>query len=144
MAAALLFLVWIPINTYRDYFIRFAYAPETQGAFAADLWQQGRYLAGLPDETKKIVIVNLSGDDIRGVPAPTQTIMFATDTFDENRRRKRNLHYVKRLEEIKIDSNGRQVIIVMNPNDRALIDAIRQQFPLLKAKALGDFTAFEN
>ncbi len=142
--AAILFLIWIPLNTYRDYFVRFAYAPETRGAFSADLWDQGRYLAALPDEITKFVIVNLAGDEIRGVPAPAQTIMFATDTFDLERRGQKRLTYVIRPENIAIDARTEAVIIPMNRRDETLLRVLQQQFPQLKAKVIGDIVIFRN
>ena len=143
-AAGVLFLIWILVNSYRDYFIRFAYAPATRGAFSADLWEQGSYLAALPDGVQKLVIVNLSGEDIRGVPAPAGAIMFATDTFDAERRRARNIRYVTTLDEIRFDRGERTVIIPMNANDEGLVQLLQQQLPSFRPKVLGTFRAFEN
>ncbi|MDP3727607.1 MAG: hypothetical protein Q8R35_03135 [bacterium] len=149
--AAILFFIWLPVNAYRSYFIRFVYAPETAGAFSADLWETGQYLGKLPDDVQKFVIVNLSGEDIRGVPAPAQTVMFASDTFDGERRRERNVTYVRRIEDIRIDpaksgidNSAKIAIMPLHPNDRGLIAAIRERFPGLRAKVRGTAVVFEN
>ncbi len=142
--AAVLFLIWIPVNTYRGYFIRFAHAPATRDAFASDLWAQGRYLAALPDGVQKFVIVNLSGEDTRGVPAPAGSIMFATDTFDAERRRAKGITYVTRLEDIQVDAAMKTVIMPMNPRDDALVSALRERFPALGEQTLGNVVIFQN
>ncbi len=148
--AGVLFLLWLPVHTYRDYFIRFAYSPATADAFANDLWETGRYIAKLPDDTQKFVIVNIPGEDIRGVPTPGQTVMFATDTFDAARQQAKRLTYVRRVEDIRIDPAGSGIdtgakiaIIPLNPKDRSTIAALRQQFPFLEPKVIGGVVAFE-
>jgi hypothetical protein len=141
--AAILVLILIPVNTYRDYFFRFAVAPATADAFAADLLAEGQHLARLPDDVKKFVVVNLSGDDIRGVPAPAQTIMFATDTFDESRRRTRNFTYVKRIDDIAADAGANVAIILMSQRDHAAMAALKQRFPDLRLHVRGDVLVFE-
>ncbi len=142
--AALLLLLWIPIATYRNYFVRFAYSEATANAFAEDLWRQGQYLAGLPADVKKFVIVNLSGDDIRGVPAPAQTIMLATDTFDETKRREKQFTYVKALQNLPpFEAGEKSVILPMNPRDAELNRALRISWPLAKVKIIGDFFVLE-
>lgn len=150
LITGILFLLWLPVQTYRDYFIRFAYSPATADAFANDLWEQGRYLAKLPDGIRKFVIVNLPGEDIRGVPAPAQTIMFATDTFEEARRRERGITYVTRIEDIRIDpassgidAGAKVAIIPLNPRDRDVVAALRRRFPFLKSRVIDDVVAFE-
>ncbi|MBI4132219.1 MAG: glycosyltransferase family 39 protein [Candidatus Sungbacteria bacterium] len=142
--AALLFLLWIPITAYRDYFVRFAYAPQTADAFSADLLQAGRYLASLPDGVQKFVIVNLSGEDIRGLPAPAQTVMFASDSFDPERRRQKQISYLLRPEDIAIDGTTRTAIIPLNPKDQDLVQIVRKRFPMLREKLIGNTLVFKN
>ena len=142
--AAVLFLVWIPVNTYRDYFIRFAYAPDTADAFSNDLLETGLYIRKLPGDIQKIIVVNLGGEDIRGIPAPAQTVMFASDTFDEARRRERGITYVTRVEDIHIDGAAKVAIMPLNVKDRGTVAAIRQRFPELQARVLRNILVFEN
>ena len=132
--AGLAFLLWIGVAAYRDYFIRFATSPATADAFATDLLAAGRYIRDLPDDLEKVVVVNLSGEDIRGVPAPAQTVMFASDTFDADRRRERNVTYVSAVSEIRIDSERPAVIIPLNREDRETIAAIHKRFPALRGR----------
>lgn len=140
--AAILLLIWIPVATYRDYFVRFANAQATQDAFAADLWFAGQYLTRLPAGVQKFVIVNLSGDDIRGVPAPAQTVMFATDTFGEAGRRTQHVIYVTRPEDIAVEPGHAAVIVPLNPKDETLLEAVWRQFPDLEERTVGDIKTF--
>ena len=141
--AVILILAWVPLAAYRDYFVRFAGAAATADAFAADLLRQGRYLNRLPDEVEKFVVVNLSGDDIRGVPAPAQTIMFTTDTFTEAERNARRIRYVRGPEEISFNTGARVTILVMNSHDRALVQELRRRFPDLTLRVPADFLVLE-
>ncbi len=149
--AGVLFLIWIPAHTYRDYFIRFAYSPATADAFASGLWETGVYLSKLPDDIQKFVIVNVPGEDIRGVPAPAQTVMLATDTFDGARRQAKRITYVTRVKDIRIDpaSNGiddtpKVAIIPLNPRDAAVAAEIKERFPELRTRSAGAIVIFQN
>ena len=138
-----LILAVIPFATYRSYFIKWAYAEETHHAFSGDIYNMGGYLKTLPQETKKIILVNFSGVEVRGIPMPAQTVMFLTDTFTEKNRAKNNFSYINNLSSIqKIE--GKTVIIPLDPRNKKSINEIRAAFPELKIKVPGDFIALEN
>ncbi len=136
--------ILITVNTYRAYFVHFPNRIETQNAFSTDLLQIGKYLNTLPRETKKIVLVNLSGGFVRGIKAPAQTVMFVTDTFDEARRREKMVEYVHTLPEISITPGEKVSVLPLYSGDQRLIREIRQRFPALRPKITGDFIVFEN
>lgn len=142
----LLSLLLIPIVTYRDYFIRWAYNPNTYFAFSTDLWRLGKFLNSLPNDTKKYVITNLPGVDVRGIPMPAQTVMFATNTFQEEKRTQKNTYYIPSdfVPSLAWDKENKVVIAFLNGSDRLLINTLRQKFPELKIKTPGDFVIMQN
>ena len=88
----LLFIVFA--EAYYSYFIRWAKNPNTAGAFAANYVEISRELNSLPVNQPKYVIVNAGGMDVRGLPMPTQTVMFITDTFTPEKQARENIHYL--------------------------------------------------
>ena len=97
------FIIYIPLliilslfilEAYNTYFIKWGQNLNVQGAFAADYVQIGRELNNLPKELPKYVIVEAGGTNVRGMPMPTQTVMFITDTFTPEKQRAKNLFYV--------------------------------------------------
>ena len=143
----MLILLLIPLTTYRDYFLRWASNPNTYSSFSTDLFNLGKFLNGLPPDTKKYVVVNLSGTDIRGIPAPAQTIMFATDTFREDARLQKNVVYLTRgnwLNNLRVLPGQKILVAFLDGNDRQLIHAVEQRFPDLKVKVPGDFVVLQN
>jgi 4-amino-4-deoxy-L-arabinose transferase-like glycosyltransferase len=140
---AVTILAILPLRTYRDYFVRFAGSPETREAFAADIWEAGRYLDALPATVKKFVIVNMPGADVRGVPTPAQTLMFATGTFELPPRQAKNLVYVRRLDEVAFSADDAVVIVPLDDSDSALLEEIAARFPSLARRSTGPFVVFE-
>jgi len=145
---SLLFLLiplFIPAATYEQYFLRWVSKPDTYFAFATDLYHLGQFLDELPDETKKYVIVNMAGTEVRGIPMPAQTIMYTTDTFREEGQRARNIVYLlpEALDSIP-NNNGRVLITPLNGADSRLRARIKQKFPDFRESAPGDFIVFKN
>ncbi|OGG73383.1 hypothetical protein A3A38_03025 [Candidatus Kaiserbacteria bacterium RIFCSPLOWO2_01_FULL_53_17] len=140
---AVVAMVWIAGEGFRNYFFRFPVSTRTPGAFATDLWHGGRYLASLPDDIKKIVVVNSGGDPIRGIPASAQTVMFATGTFLEQERERKNFRYVANIRDIRPGDIARTVVYPMNPLDLETREAIRKRFPGLEGVNHNDFILFE-
>jgi hypothetical protein len=141
IALFILILLAVPLAVYKNYFLRWAYNPETYYSFATDIWHMGKYINDLPKYTKKIILVNLPGIEARGIPMPAQTVMFATDTFREEKRQEKNIFYVTSVDQIKIDTAGKSVIVPLDPMDKNLKN-LRQKFPELKLKIPGDFIVF--
>jgi 4-amino-4-deoxy-L-arabinose transferase-like glycosyltransferase len=87
-------LLIILLFAYKNYFIDWAHNSNTDGAFAKNYVDMGNQLNSLPRELPKYVIVEAGGADVRGLPMPTQTIMFITDTFTPEKQTQKNLFYV--------------------------------------------------
>jgi len=140
-------LLLMPLATYKNYFITWANSPNAYWAFATDTLHAGQYLKGLPPDTKKYVMVNLSGVEVRAIPMPAQTVMFVTDTFRAEERNKKNLFYLTRenwQDQLKIPENKKTVVVFLNGSKIELINAIRKEFPQLKPWVPSDFTILKN
>ncbi|MCL5004422.1 MAG: glycosyltransferase family 39 protein [Patescibacteria group bacterium] len=103
---AAVFLIILIIQGYKSYFIDWGKNPNVQGAFAADYVQIGQELNNLPKELPKYVIVEAGGTDVRGIPMPSQTVMFITDTFTPEKQKEKNIFYILPKEKDKIPLNS--------------------------------------
>ena len=141
----ILVLLLVPVFTFRNYFVRWANNPNTYFAFSTDLLHLGQFLNNLPLETKKYVVVNLPGVEVRGIPMPAQTVMFVTDTFREEKRRRKNIQYIlpSELEKITLGED-KTIIGLLKGDDREVLRPLQERFPELKVKAPGDFVILEN
>ena len=139
-----LLLLFMAFNAYQAYFVRFPKDLNTYYAFGTNLTNIGEYLNTMPGDARKIIIVNLSGDLIRGIKAPAQTPMFITGTFSEEKRRGKKVEYLNELGGLTLQPEEKIAIIPLNPTDRPLIKEIEKRFPRLKPKAHGDFISFES
>jgi len=106
-----IFIIILIIQSYQSYFIDWGKNPNVQGAFAADYVQIGRELNKLPKKTPKYVIVEADGADVRGIPMPTQTIMFITDTFTPKKQKEKNIFYILPDKINQIPQNSYTVIL---------------------------------
>ncbi len=139
-----LILLLVPVFTFRQYFVRWANNPNTYFAFSTDLWHLGQFLNKLPAETQKYVIVNVPGVEVRGISMPSQTIMFATDTFRDEAKQEKNFTYIlpNELEKINVDT-GKTIIAPLKGDDLNLLKALRERFPHARIQAPSDFVLFE-
>jgi len=143
----ILLLLWIPFTTYKAYFIRWADNVNTRDAFSTDIYELGKYLNNLPADIQKYTVVNLSGVDIRGLPAPVQTVMFATDTFTEEKRKKKNITYITKndwKEKIPPSPRVKTIISILNRDDLDLIRKLKIRYPNFYLKAPGNFIILQN
>ncbi|MEY4731630.1 MAG: hypothetical protein RL681_576 [Candidatus Parcubacteria bacterium] len=76
------------------YFVLWANHPDTPGAFAANYVDIGRTIRALPMDVPKYVVMYAGGVDVRGIPTPSQTVMFMTDTFTPDEQIQKNVHYI--------------------------------------------------
>ncbi|OGM93225.1 hypothetical protein A2333_03160 [Candidatus Wolfebacteria bacterium RIFOXYB2_FULL_49_7] len=104
-------LVLLPCEAYYIYFQRWNKDPNTFGAFAQNYVDIGRELNAIPRETPKYIIVHTGGAEVRGIPMPTQTVMFITDTFTPEKQKEKNIFYVLPERERDIPSGARTFII---------------------------------
>ncbi|MFA5099058.1 MAG: glycosyltransferase family 39 protein [Candidatus Paceibacterota bacterium] len=110
VVCGLLFIV-LTAQAYYAYFIQWGKNPNTQGAFAADYVQIGKQLNALPKEMPKYVLVEAGGVNVRGIPMPTQTVMFITDTFTFEKQLAKNIFYVLPENFSQVPSGAYTVII---------------------------------
>ncbi len=139
-------LLVVTFQSHRQYFIRWANSPLTYFAFSTDMWHLGRYLNGLPLEIKKYVVVNLPGVYVRGIPAAAQTVMFATDTFREEEKTRKNIQYIlaENANQLSPVGNQKVVIAFLNSDDRELRQVYSRKFPEFRVHAPLDFVVFTN
>ncbi len=109
--ACLIFLVALSAQAYYAYFIQWGKNPNVQGAFAADYVKIGEQLNTLPKELPKYVLVEAGGVNVRGIPMPTQTVMFITDTFTPEKQISKNIFYVLPDKFNQIPKNAYTVVI---------------------------------
>ena len=100
------FLILLVLEAYQTYFILWAKSPHTAGAFSADYVMIGRQINELAPATSKYVVVHAGGVAVRGLPMPTQTVMFLTDSFDPARREEQNIHYIAPVEADRLPENA--------------------------------------
>lgn len=142
-------LLLVPLATYRTYFLRWSNHPKTYEAFDTSSYRLGQFLASLPPDTKRYVVVNARGVDVRGVPMPSQTVMFATDSFTPARRQEKNIRYVAvppgaAPDTAALDASGKTVIAFIDGSDIAGITALREALPDFRIQVPGDFVVLQN
>ena len=98
-------------EAYTTYFVLWGKNPNAQGAFAADYVQIGKRLNALPKELPKYVLVEAGGVNVRGIPMPTQTVMFITDTFTPEKQKEKNIFYVLPDKFSQVPQNAYTVVI---------------------------------
>lgn len=81
-------------QTYYQYFILWAQNPNTADAFDQQSVDIGHAINQIGPTIPKYVVVNQGGVDVRGIPMPSQTVMFITDTFLPQWQKEKNVHYV--------------------------------------------------
>ncbi len=81
-------------QAYAAYFVSWAKNPNVPGAFAADYVELGHTLNALPPGVPKYIVVKAGGVLVHGIPMPSQTVMFITDTYTQQGQQAKNIHYV--------------------------------------------------
>lgn len=120
------FFITIASITFNQYFFVFASSPYVYDSFSTDFVKFGNYLNTLPQNMEKYVIVNENGTDVRGMPMPTQTIMFITKTFLPEWQKEKNLYYVlpQNLNQVSCINS---CVIVMLDNSTMIRKQIKEQ-----------------
>ncbi|MEK7099194.1 MAG: glycosyltransferase family 39 protein [Patescibacteria group bacterium] len=144
-----LVLLAVPFMTYRAYFLHWSNHPKTYEAFDTSNYHMGQYLAGLPKEIKKYVVVNARGVDVRGIPMPSQTVMFVTDSFTPAGQSAADIHYIV-VEPghaplpAEITSAEKTVIAFIDGADIPGITASQAVLPTFRLQVPGDFVILQN
>ncbi len=87
-------LITIGSFGYYQYFVLWANNPNVSGAFAENYVKLGHTINALPKELPKYIIVRAGGTLVNGIPMPTQTVMFLTDSYDRAQQEEKNIHYI--------------------------------------------------
>lgn len=104
-------------QAYVMYFVLWANNPNVADAFNARYTQIGRQLNEMPQQLKKYVIVNAGGVLVRGIPMPSQPVMFITDTFTPDKQKVKNIYYLLPGQENQI-KDGNSVIMYLEPQSK--------------------------
>ncbi|MEK7143793.1 MAG: glycosyltransferase family 39 protein [Patescibacteria group bacterium] len=110
-ASLFIILLLFVFEAYNSYFIKWGKSEHIAGAFAAEYVKIGRELNALPKELPKYVVVETGGVLVRGIPMPTQTIMFITNTFTPEKQKEKNIYYVLPEQKNQIPENSYTAII---------------------------------
>ena len=130
-----LFLASIASQTFNQYFFRWASNPNVANAFSENYVEIGKYLNTLAKEIPKYVIVNAEGVDVRGIPVPSQTVMYITKTFLPLEQKEKNIFYIlpKNLNSFIQEVNQKDhFYITMLENDFQLYLLLKDKIPNLK------------
>ncbi|MEK7481090.1 MAG: glycosyltransferase family 39 protein [Patescibacteria group bacterium] len=134
----LLFVLFITIGLYGfgQYFLRWAPDPDVSVAFNDSYADLGRFLATLPDTTKKYVIVNTYGHVlVDNIPMPAQTVLFFTDSMNIQKRNKKNITYIPSLEHLSElpQTFPSPTVIAMLENSPVLRNKLKTLYPELQS-----------
>lgn len=88
------FLLLLLIEGFSTYFLLWGKNQKTAEAFNANYVEVGERLNSLPAETPKYILVKAGGVLVKGLPMPTQTVMFITDTYLSEQQKEKNIYYV--------------------------------------------------
>lgn len=130
-------LLAIVIFSYQKYFVLYANNSNIKGAFADNYVKIGKFLNNLPNETNKYVIVNQGGTLVNGIPMPTQTTMYITDSYRKANQLEKHIFYVSSNDIDKQDFyNKKPYVIVPLDYDDNLFNRLRNYAPgkLIKEK----------
>jgi len=94
------------VHAYAYYFIQWGQNPNVEGAFNSENNTLAREIEALPATMTKYIVVDTGGVLVRGVPMPSQTIMFLTDTFTQQGQQEKNIHYLIKENEDTIPQNA--------------------------------------
>ncbi|OHA07282.1 MAG: hypothetical protein A3B34_00740 [Candidatus Sungbacteria bacterium RIFCSPLOWO2_01_FULL_54_21] len=142
-------LLVVPFVTYRAYFLHWSNHPKTYEAFDTSNYHMAQYLAALPKDVKKYVIVNARGVDVRGIPMPAQTVMFVTDSFTSAGQSAAHIRYIVVAPGIAppaqdMVSAEKTVITFADSSDTPGITATQRAFPAFRVHVPGDFVILQN
>lgn len=126
------FLITVSIQAYRQYFIQWAGSPNIYYAFNENYRELGSCVKLSSKDKKKYVIINADGVKVRGIPMPSQTVMFITDTFSPEKQKEKNIFYALPeniddfISEVKKEKNAQ---IFMLKNDPLLRQKLSDSIP---------------
>ena len=81
-------------EAYSAYFVRWGESPHVPGAFSANYVKLGYELNALPRDIPKYIVVRGGGVLVNGIPMPSQTVMYITDTYTKEKQAAKNIFYI--------------------------------------------------
>lgn len=108
---AVIILAFLLLEGYYTYFKKWGINEHVLGAFNQNYVDIGKELNSLPKELMKFVVVKAGGVDVRGVPMPSQTVMFITDTFTPDKQKEKNIFYVLPEKMYELPDNSYSIIL---------------------------------
>ncbi len=92
----ILFLASLGFLEFYRYFTVWGPSPGTANAFNQNYVKLGYKINEMPRNIKKYIVVNTGGTLVSGIPMPSQTVMFLTDTYTTEKQRAKNIFYLTR------------------------------------------------
>jgi len=136
-----LFIITLIGFTAWQYFIYWGKNQNVYDAFSGNYVMQAQYLKGLDAEIPKYVILNASGVDIRGLPAPAETLIFLTGGWNEAYRSKHNIHLVREDEFENLQARPGAIFILIQESNE-WTKRIKTRFPEASRIVNNQFSAF--
>lgn len=125
-----LILITIAVFGFKRYFIDYANNPEIKGAFSDNYVKIGRFINTLPKQMDKYIVVNAGGTPVNGVPMPTQTTMYITNSYRAADQLEKRIYYIMPNEIDKIDFDSKSSYMVMPlERDEDLLRQIKNYAP---------------
>jgi 4-amino-4-deoxy-L-arabinose transferase-like glycosyltransferase len=90
----LLYLSAVGSWEYNRYFREWALDSNTQDAFSADDLKLAEKINTMDRNKPVYILVNRNGTLVNGIPMPSQTVMFLTDTFTAEKQKNKNIYYL--------------------------------------------------
>lgn len=98
------------------------------------------YLNAAPQAINKYIITNTGGTLVNGIPMPSQSIMFITNTYQTEQQKERNIFYL-------LPENINQIVspalIIPLENNTSISQAITEIFPQSSVSNTNDFSIFK-
>ena len=118
VVALVAFLTSVGFLEYHRYFQVWGQNKETAGAFSQKYVELANKLNASCEEDiniKKYVLVNAGGVLVNGIPMPSQTVMFLTDTFTLEKQAAKNLFYLAEQQYDNGNYDGDSLLYSLEP-----------------------------
>ncbi len=120
-----IFLLFVGVLEANRYFNLWANRPEVHQAFSETYLNIGRYCNNLERETKKYIIVNVSGVRWQGFPVAVQTVKFSTYNQDGAY----NTFYLLPDDLDGMEVVGDKAVFILMAWEEKIISELKERFP---------------
>lgn len=133
------FLISIAVNTFNQYFMRWAGDQHVYDSFLGEETMIAHWLTAAPQTIKKYVVTDsVETVDLTGRPLSFMPIVFITDTYFDLKQKEKNIYYLGKNEFDKIDCRTHCSIIPVESNS-SIYEEIRKKIPGLTIGADSGF-----